>query len=167
MFCIEPSKVAWKSMEQLFDLDKPAQIVFLGNISESICQVRCATGFVASSYGISWHVQIERCWHCQVRLRSHSSHQISSPHQHQHQHQHPNIVRTSHCQPLQPPIVCYRLPLPAPALCPQIGRQQRITCPGIISTNGVSLHLLKNKRDPKFPMVPVVSTRTKKMFRGL
>ena len=53
VFCIEPSKVAWKSMEQLFDLDKPAQICHLGYISESICQVRCATESVASSYGIS------------------------------------------------------------------------------------------------------------------
>ena len=30
----------------------------------SICQVRCVAVFVAPSYYISWHVQIERRWHC-------------------------------------------------------------------------------------------------------
>ena len=30
----------------------------------SICQVRCVAVFVAPSYHISWHVQIERRWHC-------------------------------------------------------------------------------------------------------
>ena len=32
----------------------------------SICQVRCVAVFVAPSYYISWHVQIERRWHCLV-----------------------------------------------------------------------------------------------------
>ena len=30
----------------------------------SICQVRCVAVFVAPSYHISWHVQIERRWNC-------------------------------------------------------------------------------------------------------
>ena len=30
----------------------------------SICQVRCVAVFVAPSYYISWHLQIERRWHC-------------------------------------------------------------------------------------------------------
>ena len=29
----------------------------------SICQVRWAAGFVASTTGISWHVQLEKLWH--------------------------------------------------------------------------------------------------------